>query len=401
MRKQMYWTKNLSHTENILYVVIWVLLFAAPVMSTYVRTASDPMVTFSWQEMLMIWKKIAVYLVLFVIHHIFLAPLLIHQQRRVLYGSIVAVIVTAFTLYQCNTRPADLEPKHSHKTERRIPMHDDHRPGPPPRDFEHRPHDDRPIHTKDGEMRRHRPPSFIGEHDIVAVIILVLMFGMNLGVRLLFKTQRDQDKLVKLEKESLEQQLEYLKYQLNPHFLMNTLNNIHALVDIDAERSKDAIIELSKILRYVLYESNQERIPLYKEIDFMDNYVRLMRMRYSDKLDFRVENSDDVSNISVPPLLFISFVENAFKHGVSYQKESFIHITSKRLKGKRGEDRMRWTCRNSKHSKPQSNDMPKEGGVGMTNIRKRLSLIYGNDYTLDVNDGENTYEVILDIPLEA
>ena len=245
-----------------------------------------------------------------------------------------------------------------------------------------------------------RPAMIFSPHDLTSVIILVLMLGMNLGIKFYFKQRRDQEQLAKLERRNLEQQLEYLKYQLNPHFLMNTLNNIHALVDIDPERSKEAIIQLSKILRYVLYDSNHERVPLSMEREFMDNYTRLMRMRYTDKLHFSVNQPDDTSGIFVPPLLFISFVENAFKHGVSYQKESFISIDCKRVKGKHGEDRLLWTCRNSKHPKPDTTATPRQGGVGMANVRQRLNLIYGDNYNLDINDTDDTYEVILDIPID-
>jgi len=267
--------------------------------------------------------------------------------------------------------------------------HQDETPPPPPR--------------HDGQRRHTPPPAIIEQHDIVAVTLLILLLGMNVGCKFYFKHRGDEKKLVELEKESLVQQLEYLKYQLNPHFLMNTLNNIHALVEIDAERAQEAIIHLSKILRYVLYESNTDRVPATKEMEFMENYVTLMRMRYTDKLRFTVTPPQDAMDAQLPPLLFISFVENAFKHGVSYQEESFIEVTGKKYKGKRGEARLLWTCRNSKHAAaaaPQS-ALVKEGGVGLVNVRRRLDLIFGKDYSLGVNETDKTYEVILDFPLEA
>jgi LytS/YehU family sensor histidine kinase len=244
-----------------------------------------------------------------------------------------------------------------------------------------------------------RPPIFIGEHDIMAVVILILMLGMNLGIKGYFKSRREQQQQKELEKKNLEQQLEYLKYQLNPHFLMNTLNNIHALIDIEPPKAQQAIIQLSKILRYVLYESNSDRVPMNKEVEFMENYVKLMRMRYSDKLTFSVSSPDDGTGILIPPMLFIAFVENAFKHGVSYQAISFINITCKRYKGHRNEDRLLWTCTNSKHAKNNTSDVPQQGGVGINNVRKRLDLIFGNDYSLTINDSDTRFEVTLDIPL--
>ena len=402
-----YWMRNQSRLENIMYLALWGMLFAAPVLSLYVHTVMEPTETFRWQEVLMVWSHFAVFLSLFLVHNFFIAPLLIHERKPVVYGAIVASIVVMFTLYECSTGPVP-------HAKRQHPMHEmtsGERP-PLPADMQPAPHgetDEGPH----GEMRgphegpmphdkaNHRPPVFIGEHDIIAVLILLMMFGINLAIKGFFRHRNDEKKYIEMQKENLEQQLEYLKYQLNPHFLMNTLNNIHALVDIDAEQSKEAIIHLSKILRYVLYESNKERVPVSQEQEFMSNYVTLMRMRYTDKLRFTVDSPDDGRGVYIAPLVFISFVENAFKHGVSYQQESFIEIVGKRYRDKLGGERLLWTCRNSKHNRPQGSATPAQGGVGLQNVRRRLDLIYGNNYSLGVNETDTTYEVILDIPMDT
>jgi LytS/YehU family sensor histidine kinase len=227
-------------------------------------------------------------------------------------------------------------------------------------------------------------------HDLTVIVMLVLMLFANLGIKLYFKQRRDQLQLAKLEKQNLEQQLEYLKYQLNPHFLMNTLNNIHALVDIEPEEAKHSIVELSKMMRYVLYEGAKSSVPLQKDIEFLRNYVTLMKLRYTDKVSIRFDVPDDITNKMVPPMLLITFVENAFKHGVSYRNPSFIdiHITT-------SGDTLAFVCRNSKTDK----EPDLEGGVGLKNTRQRLDLIYGNDYRLDIDDGEDTYEVTLELKL--
>ncbi len=407
--------------ENVIYLVLWGLLFMAPIMSLYIRTTNDTSLTFNWDEVLMVWREYGVFFAVFLVHNYLLAPLLVHKQQKLIYFSIVIALVGAFTFYQCQDRPERHAPRmekmerpdradppgrpegpegqeRPDRMERPELMEGPDHPEPPKfaDDDAHRPHGPRHFRPND-----HRPPVILSQHDIIAVIILILMLGMNLGVKLYFKQKGDQRHLTEMERKNLEQQLEYLKYQLNPHFLMNTLNNIHALVDIDPERSKEAIIQLSKILRYVLYESNHERVPMAKETEFMDNYTQLMRMRYTDKLRFSVSFPDDATGITVPPLLFISFVENAFKHGVSYQQDSFIDIVCRCTTGRRGENRLLWICRNSKHRKPDAVDMPAQGGVGMANVRQRLDLIYGNDYSLDISETDNTYEVTLNIPLNA
>ena len=391
--------------EMIVYLVLWGLLLVAPVMNLYIRVADTPDQTADWSEVFMVWREYGVFFAFFLVHNHLLAPLLVYKQKKLLYFSIVTALVVAFSVYQCTDRPAgrpDRGPRHEMAEGRHgPPPMMDGRHEPPPFDGH------RPPHKPDGI----RPPFQFSPHDLTAIVVLVLMLFANLGIKLYFKQRRDQLQMAKLEKQNLEQRLEYLKYQLNPHFLMNTLNNIHALVDIDPERSKEAIIQLSKILRYVLYESNHELVPVAKEVEFMENYVQLMRMRYGDKLLFSVSDTDADHSFSVPPLLFISFVENAFKHGVSYQEPSFIAIERKRYKGKKGDVRLLWTCRNSKHQRQAADGqtvgktvgtaLPQQGGVGLKNVRQRLDLIYGSNYSLNVEETDATYEVILDIPLET
>jgi LytS/YehU family sensor histidine kinase len=234
------------------------------------------------------------------------------------------------------------------------------------------------------------PAVFIGQHDIVAVVILVLMFGMNIGIKLFFKNRNDQKKLESLQKKNLEQQLEYLKYQINPHFFMNTLNNIHALVDIDPEKAKDTILELSKMMRFILYEGDKSGVPLSREFDFIRHYVALMQLRYTDKVDIRTDLPNEAPDKTVPPLMLISFIENAFKHGISYQHQSYVHI-----KVDVSGDQLYFSCQNSKAEKPNE----EKGGVGLSNVKQRLRLLYDNNYSLKIQNQPDSYNVELIIPL--
>ncbi len=257
--------------------------------------------------------------------------------------------------------------------------------GPMDRGFDHEPPPE-PI----GKRMEKRPPVFFGEKDIVAIVVLILMCGMNLGIKLYFRTRKDQKKLQALEKENLEQQLEYLKYQINPHFFMNTLNNIHALVDIDPEKAKGTILELSKMMRFVLYEGDKKGVSLTREFDFIRNYITLMRLRYTDKVQIRIDLPSQVPDRLIPPLMLITFIENAFKHGISYQHDSFIEVKAEVLGSK-----LHFVCRNSKADKPNE----EKGGVGLANVKQRLKLLYDNDYTLKIEDEISVYSVQLIIPL--
>ncbi|MBR1415060.1 MAG: histidine kinase [Prevotella sp.] len=355
---------------------------------------------FEWSDVFHLWRQYAMFLAVFLVHNFLLAPLLIERQRRWLYFSLVALLLAGFAVVQCSSRPDEKPvPEREEMAGHQPPMMDD---VPPPEwddawddawDDEERAASPHPEPHPAMGPRPHKgehPPFFMGQQDVVAVIVLILMLGMNVGVKLYFRQRRDRRKLAEMEKKSLEQQLEYLKYQINPHFLMNTLNNIHALVDIDAERAKESIVELSKIMRFVLYEGSKQTVPLGRELAFTQDYIELMRIRVTDRVKISVKMPEHAPDSQIPPLMLITFVENAFKHGISYRQESFIDIEVQVADG-----RLRFTCSNSKV--PQAED--KHGGVGLQNVKRRLELIYGENYTLNIDDQSETYNIELVIPL--
>ena len=374
--KKNYWMKQ-SRQENLIYLAVWGMLFAAPLLSLYVRTVSDTNLVFDWTEVFIVWRKFIPFLLLFLIHNFLLAPLLVHGHKRIFYFSVMAVIIAAFTFYQCTNRPKG----GAHRAPR-PPMEMRDRREPPPFD---RP---RPR----AEHRPDMPPPIIGEHDILAVVVLILMFGANLGIKGYFRARDDRKRLAALEKQNLEQQLEYLRYQINPHFFMNTLNNIHALVDIDPAKAQETIVELSKMMRYVLYEKgeSQQGVPLTKELEFIRTYVKLMQLRYTEKVKITLNLPHEVPDRQIPSLILVTFIENAFKHGVSYQRESFIEMTVEVQ-----DDHLHFTCRNSKADVPNQ----QKGGVGLANVRKRLDLLYDHNYTLSIHDDPQVYTVDLTLPL--
>jgi len=392
----MYWMKQ-SRQENLVYLVVWGLLFATPLLSLYVRTISDSDATFNWTEVFLVWRRFAVYLVLFLIHNFLLAPLLVHQRRRVVYVAVVVLVIAAFMVYQYNSRPA-FRPMGFKPPMEQADRHQQPHFNEPSRTFddERLPFDGPlPQNRQMRQMRHHDgPPPIVGERDILAIIVLILMFGANLGIKSYFRSRDDRKRLEKLERENLAQQLEYLRYQINPHFFMNTLNNIHALVDINPEQAKDTILELSKMMRFVLYEGNKQGVPLSRELDFIRHYVALMQLRYTNKVKITLDLPQSTSDRQIPPLILITFIENAFKHGISYQHPSFIEISVSEHDGA-----MQFSCRNSKGDTPLNPPQGgKTGGVGLANIRKRLNLLYGHDYALRIKNDADTYSVELSLP---
>ena len=144
-------------------------------------------------------------------------------------------------------------------------------------------------------------------------------------------------------------------------------------------------------MRFILYEGDKNGVPLHRECEFIRTYITLMRLRYTDKVKIHVDLPHELPDKTVPPLMLISFIENAFKHGISYQHDSFIDI---RLEVNKGQQ-LHFTCHNSKADKPNE----EKGGIGLANVRQRLRLLYDNNFTLNIQENPDTYNVELTIPL--
>ncbi len=383
-------TKMNYRKEHIIYTLLWIVLYLSPVMSIYMRMSTNPHIDFSWEEILNAWKFNTVWVVLFSIHNFLLAPILIIKRRTWLYTALAMLLlaVTMCTLYVMRPDHRMRHPKSLPPTECKQCNTDKECP----ECGYDRPYSNDPERRKP-EMRLFSPMPLFGPGEMVAVFGGLLLMGMNLGVKLYFRSQEATEALTQIEKHALERQLQYLKYQVNPHFFMNTLNNIHALVDIDPERAKASIVELSKLMRYVLYEGNNKLTPLSREVQFLRNYVQLMSMRYNTgNVSISLDAPDVLPDSMLPPLLLVIFVENAFKHGISYRTKSFVEISLQPHA-----DRLLFSCRNSRPEIKHDENM--KGGVGLSNVRRRLDLLFPNDYTLDIKEEEDTYTVKLEIPL--
>jgi len=230
-------------------------------------------------------------------------------------------------------------------------------------------------------------------HIFTDTISLVLIFGFGTGMRVIQQLRKKENLEKELEKTRVETELAFLKNQINPHFFFNTLNNIYALIVIDTEKAQKAVEKLSGLMRYLIYESDVSKVRLQKELDFTRNYIDLMKQRLSSKVKLNLDIQENAPDVDIPPLIFISFIENAFKHGVSYRENSFIDISLKTR-----EDEILFSCRNSIPKKDSSGEEAL-GGVGYTNVKKRLDILYDKQYQLQHKIEDNTYEIKLRIPL--
>ena len=188
----------------------------------------------------------------------------------------------------------------------------------------------------------------------------------------------------------LQSELQHLHYQLQPHFFFNSLNNIYAMVDVSPEQAKTSIHSLSKLMRYMLYETNMELVPLSKEIEFIKKFIDLMKLRVSDKTEVNYNLPSEETGINIAPLLFISLIENAFKHGVSASKASQININMTC-----NDKTVLFTIEND--NLPKKTEDKSGSGIGIQNLEKRLKLLYPNRYKFNSKVENDRFLVTLEI----
>ncbi len=398
--------------ENLIYFIIWMILFVAPVLGF--KYGSDT--TIEWSEVFHSWKMLAPFFVLFLFNNYVFIPFLLLRKRTWLY--LLFVIALTGIIFSMNPflvrsvmsndrehiirqgeeRPGGLHPDESRpdKFQQGEPQPLQHRDGPP----QYMP---QPEERRRSDLTEHPPPVMRrgpGPHDpffflmsplLKFLMMAMLVIGINVAIKLMFRLLREGQRMKDLERQTLQTELEYLKHQINPHFFMNTLNNIHALIDIDTEKAKETVLDLSKMMRYVLYDTEQSKLPLEKEIQFLSNYVELMKLRYTDQVDIQIKFPGSIPKVQVPPLLFISFLENAFKHGVSYQHKSYIYFSIEMI-----DNMLECKIENSKIGNGQ---MQQDSGIGLENVKKRLRLLYNDNYTLSIQDGKDDFKVLLIIPV--
>lgn len=353
---------NNKRLETIIYAGLWliaIVLFLLDIMR--VRSYTElPLLDLNVVGRLFV--TLLPFMLLFIVNNYLLIPRLLKRGNYAGYFISVLCVIAVVWLWQrlqfFNMIAAD--PQHQHPG----PQH----PGPQPI---------LPL------------PLFLD------VIYDVLIVGFNLAISLLFQQFADRLKQESLMKENAENQLTYLRAQINPHFYMNMLNNIHGMIEIDPEKAQDMVIEMSSLMRYMLYESSRPRIALTAEIGFIKNYLAVMRVRYpkdSVSISVKLPEQSQIAGITLPPLLFLVFLENAFKHGISYTKSSFVSVRLAIEDGK-----IVFCCMNSIHrAKEPSRHEGK--GIGLENVKRRLDILYGDKYTLETEHTDAVYNVNLILP---
>ena len=341
--------KNLSLGENMVYGFVWAAIFLIPFMNAHLMSEEIN----NLDNVIISWGKISPYFLVFLLNNYILAPYLLLRHRYVWYAvSLLAVVGAIFGTIEVL-------------------------------DFRY----------WQSDIALRSKASLTELKWYWNLLFGVMMAGANTMIKLYYRAIKIDQRMAVLERENIETQMEYLKYQINPHFLMNTLNNIHAMIDFDSDMAKKSVMDLSRMLRHILYDSDEQYTTLDKEVTFLENYIELMRIRYIDEVNIKL-NTPDMNicrKIKLPPLLFIVLVENAFKHGISYDKQSFIYIDIATY-GKM----LSCTVTNSRHPARVS----QSSGIGLKNISRRLKLLFDSNYKLRIeDDNEDIYRVELVIPI--
>ena len=227
---------------------------------------------------------------------------------------------------------------------------------------------------------------------LLFMLLNLVMAAIAIGIRHFIRIRQIRQQLQDEKAKNTEAELAWLKNQINPHFLFNTLNNISSLTQIDPDAAQDAIAQLSDLLRYAMYETNKKTVPIQGEVEFMRNYISLMKLRCSDKTEVNAHFTMHNSQLEVAPLLFISLIENAFKHGVSSSRPSKIDISLEDTDGQ-----LVFTCDNTNYPK---DDGDRSGsGIGLENTRRRLELMYDGRYSWEQSLQDNMYHVRITLQL--
>ncbi|HET9746654.1 MAG TPA: histidine kinase [Chitinophagaceae bacterium] len=213
------------------------------------------------------------------------------------------------------------------------------------------------------------------------------------AIKFMFDQLRLQKKIADLAKEKAEAELNFLKSQINPHFLFNSLNSVYFLIDKNNPDARQALHKFSDMLRYQLYEADGEKIPIEKEIDYLQDYVHLQQLRKDENYKVQFMCSPDVKNFSIEPLLLIPFVENAFKH-ISHKADgnNFVKLDMSRNNGY-----FEFAVENSREKGVYTTEQ--HGGIGMNNVKRRLELLYPGTHQLSIDDKSNTFKISLKLKI--
>jgi hypothetical protein len=363
---------KIKNIELAVVSFVWIVLFATPVL--FREDYNNPV----WKSIRNQLEILIPVMILFLFNRIVFVPYFLFKKKFLIYILSISLMILfiSFGSYFYDTRI-------KHPSNR--PVAENSKDDPPPEPYMN---PNRPVKNpaRPGQ-RQPRPVSPFAN----VIVFSVLLVGLDTGLKSGLRWMEAENEKVRLEKENVATQLVLLRNQVSPHFFMNTLNNIYSLIDSDKERSKESVMRLSKLMRYLLYENQNEKVLLSKEFDFVKNYFGLMKLRLVDDVEIKLKVPDSFADVEIPVMLFFPYLENAFKYGTSYQNKSKIEATFEVEK-----EYLVFSCKNSKNVFSEKDN---NGGTGFQSSRKRLDLLYNDKYSLLVNETDDNFYVTLRIPL--
>jgi two-component system, LytTR family, sensor kinase len=335
-----------------------------------------PGINFDYRFSLITWS---VYILLFYLNYAFLVPEFLFKKKYFLYILLLTIALTCSLIIKKETDSVFFKQRFE-----RIDFPErDRKPPVFMREFRRGDRQKRPPRIWFLEI----DPFFMPALSQLAMIILA-----SVSLRFIKRWQDDEKIKDEIEKEKISTELSFLKQQINPHFLFNAINSIYSLSVSQKPETSDAIIKLSSILRYMLYETDKQHVALSNEIHAIDNYIELQKLRLTDKVKLDYKLIGNPGGYKIVPLIMLPLVENAFKHGVDNANDSFINIQIEISNGK--------LCLIIKNRIVAKNQILESSGIGIKNIIRRLDLLYPKAYTFESDNKEGIFEIKLVIKLE-
>lgn len=355
----------------ITHMAAWILFLSLPVLFVSSQSRSGDFLSILASPYT--WLFFATYIFIFYLNSWYLLPELYFKKRFVLFAIAILVLLIAVWLL----KPFDrLVSNRDHNNTEFRPEPRNFKE-PPPKPFGPPPdHNDQPGR---------RSPKV----DVISIFLFFMILAMSLAIEIRYRLRSAEQRALQAEADKANAELSFLKAQINPHFLFNTLNNIYSLAATKSDHAAESIMKLSNIMRYVTDDVREEYVPLENEVAFISDYIDLQRLRLGDKMNVNFLVSGKIEDKKIAPLILMTFIENVFKYGISNREPSVIDI---QLTG--GDNAIRFFCQNKLYETRRQTES-QGTGIGIANTKQRLEHLYSGKYELSINEENNKYTVQL------
>lgn len=357
----------------IIHIAGWILFLTLPILFVSGRTDnSDFFLILTSSDS---WLFFITYIFIFYLNAWLLLPQLYMKKRFLLYFASLLILLAAVWIVKPFDRLVSSQHPGMAVTERWQ--------GPPPENFRKPPLRPPGEPPGPGNFLDRRPPKV----DVVSIFLFIMVLAMSIAMHIRQRLRSTEKRALQAETDKANAELSFLKAQINPHFLFNTLNNIYSLAAVKSEHTAESIMKLSNIMRYVTDDAREEYVPLENEIAFISDYVDLQRLRLGDKMNVGFGVSGKIAGKKIAPLILMTSIENVFKYGISKHEPSDIDIQLSVT-----DDMIRFFCQNKLY---ETQRRAESTGIGIDNTKQRLEHLYSGKYELSIKAESGKYTVLL------